>query len=32
VTLPKDAGDAEIRYMTGQGNEVLARLAIKVVP
>ena len=32
VTLPKEAGEAEIRYMTGQGNKVLARITIKVVP
>lgn len=32
VKLPKTAGDAEIRYMTGQGGKVLARLAIKVTP
>jgi Ca-activated chloride channel family protein len=29
VTLPKEAGEAEIRYMTGQGNKVLARRPIK---
>jgi Ca-activated chloride channel family protein len=32
VNLPKEAGDAEVRYMTGQGNKVLARVAIKVLP
>jgi Ca-activated chloride channel family protein len=32
VNLPKDAGDAEVRYMTGQGNKVLARMAIRVLP
>lgn len=32
VTLPKTAGDAEIRYMTGQGNKVLAKIAIRVMP
>ena len=32
VQLPKEAGDAEVRYMTGQGNKVLARIVIKVVP
>jgi Ca-activated chloride channel family protein len=31
VALPKEIGDAEIRYMTGQGNKVLARIPIKVV-
>lgn len=30
VTAPKQPCDAEIRYMTGQGNKVLARIAIKV--
>jgi Ca-activated chloride channel family protein len=32
VKAPKDPGDAEIRYMTGQGNKVLARIPIQVVP
>jgi Ca-activated chloride channel homolog len=32
VKLPKEAGDAEVRYMSGQGNKVLARIPIKVVP
>jgi len=32
VTAPKEAGDGEVRYMTGQGNKVLARIPIKVVP
>ena len=32
VKAPKDAGDAEIRYMTGQGGKVLARIAIEVNP
>ncbi len=32
VKAPKEAGDAEVRYMTGQGNKVLARIPIKVVP
>lgn len=32
VRAPKDLGDAEIRYCSGQGNAVLARIAIKVVP
>jgi hypothetical protein len=32
VKAPKTPGDAEIRYMTGQGAKVLARIAIKVVP
>lgn len=31
VKAPKDAGDAEIRYASGQGNKVLARIPIKVV-
>ena len=30
VKAPNDAGDAEVRYMTGQGNRVLARIALKV--
>ncbi len=32
VKAPKDAGDAELRYMTGQGNQVLARRPIRIVP
>ena len=32
VNAPKEAGDAEIRYMTGQGNKVLARILIKIAP
>jgi Ca-activated chloride channel family protein len=32
VKLPKTAGDGEVRYMTGQGNKVLARIPIKVTP
>ena len=32
VTAPKEAGDGEVRYMTGQGGKVLARIGIKVVP
>jgi hypothetical protein len=32
VNAPKEVGDAEIRYMTGQGNKVLARIPIRVVP
>jgi hypothetical protein len=32
VQAPKDAGDAELRYVTGQGNKVLARRPIKIVP
>jgi hypothetical protein len=32
VKAPKEAGDAEIRYMTGQGNKVLARISLKVIP
>jgi Ca-activated chloride channel family protein len=31
VTAPKEPGEAEVRYMTGQGNKVLARIPIKVV-
>jgi Ca-activated chloride channel family protein len=32
VKAPKEAGEAELRYMTGQGGKVLARRAILVVP
>lgn len=32
VVAPKDIGDAEIRYCSGQGNVVLARIAIKIAP
>ena len=32
VKAPKEAGDAEIRYMSGQGRKVLARIPLKVVP
>lgn len=32
VNAPKEARDAEVRYMTGQGNKVLARRVIRVVP
>lgn len=32
VKAPKEAGEAEVRSMTGQGGKVLARFAIKVVP
>jgi Ca-activated chloride channel family protein len=32
VAAPKEPCDAEIRYMTGQGNKVLARIPIKVAP
>jgi hypothetical protein len=32
VTLPKETGDGEVRYMAGQGNKVLARIPIKVIP
>jgi len=32
VKAPKDAGDAELRYMSGQGNKVLARRTIRIVP
>ncbi len=31
VKALKDPGEAEIRYMTGQGGKVLARIAIKIV-
>ncbi len=30
VVAPVEAGDAEIRYMTGQGNKVLARIPLKL--
>lgn len=30
VAAPKDAGDAEVRYVSGQGGKVLARRAIRV--
>jgi Ca-activated chloride channel family protein len=30
LTMPVDAGDAELRYMTGQGAKVLARRPIKI--
>ena len=30
VVAPKEPGDAEIRYLTGQGNKVLARQAVMV--
>jgi len=32
VIAPKDLGDAEIRYCSGQGNVVLARIGIKIAP
>ena len=32
VKLPKQTGHAEVRYMTGQGNKVLSRIPLKVVP
>jgi Ca-activated chloride channel family protein len=32
VEAPDEAGEAEIRYVAGQGNVVLARRAIRVVP
>ena len=32
LTLPAEPGEAEIRYMAGQGSKVLARIAIRVVP
>ncbi len=31
VVMPPAAGDAELRYMTGQGNKVLARRPIKIL-
>jgi hypothetical protein len=31
VKAPSAPGDAELRYMTGQGNKVLARRALKIV-
>lgn len=31
VTVAKEAGDAEIRYMAGQGNKVLGRKAVTIV-
>jgi Ca-activated chloride channel family protein len=32
VKAPKEAGDGEIRYMSGQGGKVLARVAIRITP
>lgn len=32
VKSPQDPGEAEIRYMSGQGGKVLARIPIKIVP
>ncbi len=32
VKAPKESGDAEIRYMSGQGDQVLARRPIQIVP
>ncbi len=32
VKAPKEAGEAEVRYVAGQGGKVLARVGIKVVP
>jgi Ca-activated chloride channel family protein len=32
VKAPPTAGDAEIRYMTGQGGKVIGRRAIRIVP
>lgn len=32
VKAPKEPGEAEIRYMSGQGGRVLARIAIRIVP
>jgi hypothetical protein len=31
LLMPIEAGDAELRYMTGQGDRVLARRAIKII-
>src|SRR5688572_1072656 len=31
VKMPSEPGDAELRYMTGQDNKVLARRALKIV-
>jgi Ca-activated chloride channel family protein len=30
VNAPKEAGECEVRYMTGQGNKVLARIGVRV--
>ena len=32
VKAPKEAGDGEIRYMSGQGGKVLARVGIRITP
>ena len=32
VKAPKQPGDAEIRYASGQGNKLLARIPIKIAP
>jgi Ca-activated chloride channel family protein len=32
VAAPMDAGDAEVRYLSGQSSRVLARRAIKILP
>jgi len=32
VAAPMDAGDAEIRYLSGQSSRVLARRAMKILP
>lgn len=32
LKLPTEAGEAEIRYMAGQGSKVLARVPIRVLP
>ena len=32
VKAPKEAGEAEVRYMTGQGGKVLSRVPIVIVP
>ena len=32
VKVPEEPGEAEIRYMTGQGGKVLARRSIRVLP
>lgn len=32
VRAPAEAGEAEVRYMSGQGHRVLARMGIRIVP
>ncbi len=32
IKLPAEPGEAEVRYMSGQGDKVLARIPIRVVP